>query len=109
MALRRAQGSVSWLLGLPYPYLSLALAPTPTLHSGTQGKTESGKGLRWETCRPQACFSHAQVHTCKDGHVGLSGIKGASSLPTQLLTLLLQRSYLEAEGAGSRNPCSLGV
>lgn len=87
----------------PQIYLGLVPAPASTLHSRTWGERPS-----WErnSLLPHACFSHSQVHTCKDGHVGLGGIKGAPSLPAQLLTLLLQRSYLGAEEADSWN---LGV
>lgn len=104
------EGPRVWLfLGLLYPYLTQP-GPAPYL-SPQWAKTRWGERLGREP--PPAvgplltCI--AWVHTCKDGHIGLGGIKGASSLSTQLFTLLLQRRYLEAEGAGPWNPWGLGI
>lgn len=97
------------LPGPPAPTRQPDPTPPSALHSGAWGKTKLGEGLR-RGLPPATCLLlTAQVLTCKDGHVRLGGVKGASSLPAQLLTLLLQRSDLEAEGAGSWTPWGLGV
>jgi len=95
-----SSGSAACLL-LAYPsiYLGMVPAPISTLHPGTWGRGQGGRGT--PSSPSHACLSNAQVHTCRDGHSGLGGIKGASSLPTQLLTLLLQRCYLGTEEAES--------
>lgn len=109
------EGGVGWSQGIcilallgpptPLPQSDSGLYPSPPFRSmGERPNWERGSG--GSSLQPHACFSHAQVLTCKDSYVGLGSIKGASSLPTQLLTLLLQRSYLETEGTGSWN---LGV
>lgn len=97
------------LLGPPTPTRQPDPTPPSALHSGAWGKTKLGEGLR-RGLPPATCLLlTAQVLTCKDGHIRLGGVKGASSLPAQLLTLLLQRSDLEAEEAGLWNPWGLGV
>lgn len=97
------------LLGPPTPIRQPDPTPPSALHSGAWGKTKLGEGLRWGLPPATCLLLTAQVLTCKDGHIRLGGVKGAPSLPAQLLTLLLQRSDLEAEGAGSWNPWGLGV